>query len=83
MDKIRVAGYRKLRIIVDTNTGEQAVIGKLGEGDFGSNLGMGFGQALTRSIQKQAPVKVDFDYDALGNITNKREYGYQVSGRGR
>ena len=27
-----------------------------------------------------SPVKVDFDYDSYGNITNKREYGYQISG---
>ena len=26
------------------------------------------------------PVKLDFDWDPYGNITNKREYGYQVSG---
>ena len=25
--------------------------------------------------------KVDFDYDAYGNVTNTREYGYQVSGQ--
>jgi YD repeat-containing protein len=24
--------------------------------------------------------KMDFDYDAYGNITNKREYGFQISG---
>jgi len=24
--------------------------------------------------------KVDFDYDAYGNVVNKREYGYQISG---
>ena len=24
--------------------------------------------------------KLDFDYDANGNVTNKREYGYQISG---
>jgi hypothetical protein len=24
--------------------------------------------------------KVDFDYDQYGNIVNKREYGYQISG---
>ncbi|MEK6302452.1 MAG: RHS repeat-associated core domain-containing protein [Acidobacteriota bacterium] len=27
-----------------------------------------------------APVKLDFDWDQDGNITNKREYGYQASG---
>ena len=26
------------------------------------------------------PVKVDFDYDAYGNVVNKREYGFQSSG---
>ena len=25
-------------------------------------------------------IKVDFDYDAYGNGTNKREYGFQVGG---
>lgn len=25
-------------------------------------------------------IKVDFDYDVHGNVTNKREYGYQVGG---
>ncbi|MEK6410603.1 MAG: hypothetical protein AABN34_27065, partial [Acidobacteriota bacterium] len=27
-----------------------------------------------------APVKIDFDYDQYGNVTNKREYGNQISG---
>ena len=27
------------------------------------------------------PVKVDFDYDQYGNVTNKREYGHQISGQ--
>jgi RHS repeat-associated protein len=26
-------------------------------------------------------IKVDFDYDAYGNVTNTREYGFQVSGQ--
>src|SRR5262249_24564896 len=25
-------------------------------------------------------IKVDYDYDSYGNVTNKREYGYQQSG---
>jgi RHS repeat-associated protein len=26
------------------------------------------------------PIKADFDYDQYGNVTNKREYGYQING---
>ena len=37
-------------------------------------------QSVTSYDDVNAPVKMDFDYDAKGNITNKREYGYQVSG---
>ena len=37
-------------------------------------------QSVTSYDDNNAPVKVDFDYDSKGNITNKREYGYQMSG---
>jgi RHS repeat-associated protein len=37
-------------------------------------------QSVTSYDDNNAPIKVDFDYDAKANITNKREYGYQVSG---
>jgi RHS repeat-associated protein len=37
-------------------------------------------QVVTSYDDTGTPVKVDFDYDAKGNITNRREYGYQVSG---
>jgi RHS repeat-associated protein len=37
-------------------------------------------QSVTRYDDTGAPVKVDFDYNSAGDITNKREYGYQVSG---
>jgi hypothetical protein len=38
-------------------------------------------QSVTSYDDAGAPIKVDFDHDdAYGNITNKREYGYQVSG---
>ena len=37
-------------------------------------------QAVTSYDDLNTPVKVDLDYDAKGNVTNRREYGYQVSG---
>ncbi|MEK6303861.1 MAG: RHS repeat-associated core domain-containing protein [Acidobacteriota bacterium] len=37
-------------------------------------------QSVIGCDDQGTPVKTDFDCDALGNITNKREYGYQVSG---
>ena len=37
-------------------------------------------QSVTSYDDNNTPVKMDCDYDAMGNITNKREYGYQVSG---
>ena len=37
-------------------------------------------QSVIAYDDQGTPVKADFDYDALGNMTNKREYGYQVSG---
>jgi hypothetical protein len=37
-------------------------------------------QSVTSYDDANTPVKVDFDHDAKGNITNRREYGYQVSG---
>ena len=37
-------------------------------------------QSITSYDDTGAPVKVDFDRDQYGNITNRREYGYQVSG---
>jgi hypothetical protein len=38
-------------------------------------------QSVTGYDDTNTPVKTDFDYDAYGNITNKREYGYQINGR--
>ncbi|MFY9608376.1 MAG: RHS repeat-associated core domain-containing protein [Blastocatellia bacterium] len=38
------------------------------------------GQAVTTYDDTGTPMKVDFDYDQYGNVTNKREYGNQVSG---
>jgi RHS repeat-associated protein len=37
-------------------------------------------QSVTGYDDTITPVKVDFDYDSYGNITNKRGYGHQVSG---
>ncbi|MEK6304510.1 MAG: RHS repeat-associated core domain-containing protein [Acidobacteriota bacterium] len=37
-------------------------------------------QSITGYDDLGTPVKSDLDYDAAGNITNKREYGYQVNG---
>jgi RHS repeat-associated protein len=37
-------------------------------------------QSLVAYDDTGAQSKVDFDYDQYGNILNKREYGYQVSG---
>ena len=37
-------------------------------------------QSVTSYDDNQSPIKVDYDYDSYGNVTNKREYGYQVSG---
>jgi RHS repeat-associated protein len=38
-------------------------------------------QAVTNYDDAGAPTKVDYNYDSYGNITNTREYGYQVSGQ--
>ncbi|MFY9610348.1 MAG: RHS repeat domain-containing protein, partial [Blastocatellia bacterium] len=37
-------------------------------------------QSVTTYDDTSTSVKIDFDYDQYGNITNKREYGNQVSG---
>lgn len=37
-------------------------------------------QSVTSYDDNATSMKVDFDYDSKGNITNKREYGHQVSG---
>ena len=37
-------------------------------------------QSVTSYDDTSTPVKMDFDYDVYGNVTNKREYGYQISG---
>jgi RHS repeat-associated protein len=37
-------------------------------------------QSVTGYDDTGTPMKVDFDYDAYGNIINKREYGYQIGG---
>ena len=37
-------------------------------------------QSATTYDDAGVPVKLDFDYDMHGNITNRREYGFQVSG---
>lgn len=37
-------------------------------------------QSVTSYDDTSTPVKADFDYDAKGNITNRREYGHKVSG---
>jgi len=35
---------------------------------------------VTSYDDQGTPVKIDFDYDQYGNVTNKREYGFQVGG---
>ena len=37
-------------------------------------------QSVTAYDDSGTPTKVDFDYDQYGNVTNSREYGFQVSG---
>ena len=37
-------------------------------------------QSVTSYDDTGTPTKVDFDYDQYGNLLNKREYGFQVSG---
>jgi RHS repeat-associated protein len=37
-------------------------------------------QSTTSYDDAATPIKVDFDYDQYGNITNKREYGYKING---
>jgi hypothetical protein len=37
-------------------------------------------QSVTSFDDAGTAVKADLDYDAYGNVTNKREYGYQISG---
>lgn len=37
-------------------------------------------QSVTAYDDAGVPAKLDFDYDSHGNVTNRREYGYQVSG---
>ena len=37
-------------------------------------------QTVTSYDDAGTPTKVDFDYDSYGNVTNAREYGYQISG---
>jgi RHS repeat-associated protein len=37
-------------------------------------------QTITSYDDTNTPTKVDFDYDSYGNVTNKREYGQQISG---
>jgi len=42
------------------------------------------GSVQTQSViaydDTNTPAKVDFDYDVYGNVTNKRDYGFQISG---
>ncbi|HSO75774.1 MAG TPA: hypothetical protein VLU47_13140 [Blastocatellia bacterium] len=38
-------------------------------------------QSVTSYDDAGTPVKVDFDYDQYGNVTNKREYGNQIGGQ--
>jgi YD repeat-containing protein len=38
-------------------------------------------QAVTSYDDTATPTKVDFDYDQYGNVTNNRQYGFQVSGQ--
>src|SRR6185503_12359832 len=37
-------------------------------------------QSIVAYDDMNTGMKVDFDYDSSGNIINKREYGYQISG---
>jgi RHS repeat-associated protein len=37
-------------------------------------------QSVTAYDDTGTPIKVDFDFDQYGNITNQREYGHQISG---
>ena len=37
-------------------------------------------QSVTAYDDTGTATKADFDYDAYGNMTNKRDYGYQMSG---
>jgi RHS repeat-associated protein len=37
-------------------------------------------QTVTTYNDAGAPTKMDFDYDQYGNVSNKREYGFQISG---
>jgi YD repeat-containing protein len=45
--------------------------------DSGSNIQP---QMVTSYDDTGTATKVDFDYDVYGNVSNKREYGYQISG---
>ncbi len=38
-------------------------------------------QSVTSYDDAGTPTKVDFDYDSYGNVTNSRQYGYQISGQ--
>ncbi len=38
-------------------------------------------QSVTNYDDDGTPTKVDFDYDAYGNITNSRQYGHQIGGQ--
>lgn len=38
-------------------------------------------QSVTSYDDANTPTKVDYDYDAYGNVTNTREYGDQISGQ--
>ncbi len=38
-------------------------------------------QSVTSYNDANQPTKVNFDYDGYGNITNKREYGFQIGGQ--
>ncbi len=38
-------------------------------------------QTVTAYDDTGTPNKADFDYDSYGNVTNKREYGQQISGQ--
>ena len=37
-------------------------------------------QSIITTDETGQQTKVDFDYDQYGNVVNKREYGYKVSG---
>ncbi|MBI3650389.1 MAG: RHS repeat protein, partial [Acidobacteria bacterium] len=45
--------------------------------DGGSNTQV---QSITNYDDTNTPTKVDFDYDNYGNVTNKRDYGFQING---